>query len=473
MKMKKGLFFAAAAVALLASCSQSEEIASVISEKQNAPQAIEFGTYLSKQGSTRANNGYAGEIKTTDLQDAKDGTKTQGFGVYAFHTESNFNISSNTAPNFMVNEQVYYATDWKYDNIKYWPNGTDVANAATPSKTATDGGAQYLSFFAYAPYVSAGDAAKTGITAIPAKDNSEAKLNIGYKLAGTKISEVVDLLWGTRGKTPYKETDGSDNTGTVGSDYNVDLTKQPTTEKVEFLFKHALAKIGGKTAADKSFLKVVYDIDGNGSGAVGAGTTDPKTQVTVESISIKNADADGKSTFYETGKFDIASGTWSEQKVTTESSGGPSINISLTKDDINEAISTKASPSYSDGWTPLGVTTAVTDVYKSDATADAIVLIPGGTDQKLEVEVEYVVRTYDAKLDKVDDVTSTKVTQKIKNVVSLSGLEANKAYTLVIHLGLTSVKFSATVSDWEDGYGGSGSGNTQEIWLPSNVVPAS
>jgi hypothetical protein len=36
-----------------------------------------------------------------------------------------------------------------------------------------------------------------------------------------------------------------------------------------------------------------------------------------------------------------------------------------------------------------------------------------------------------------------------------------------MHVGLTSVKFSATVEDWGDA---TDSGDKKEIWLPSNVV---
>lgn len=52
-----------------------------------------------------------------------------------------------------------------------------------------------------------------------------------------------------------------------------------------------------------------------------------------------------------------------------------------------------------------------------------------------------------------------------------------KYYKLLIHLGLTSVKFSAIVADWDSsdapGQGGddnSNIDNNKDIWLPSNVV---
>jgi hypothetical protein len=53
-------------------------------------------------------------------------------------------------------------------------------------------------------------------------------------------------------------------------------------------------------------------------------------------------------------------------------------------------------------------------------------------------------------------------------------LASNKYITLVIHLGLTSVKFAASVAEWGDSNGdGTPDANENElVWLPSNVVPA-
>ena len=50
-------------------------------------------------------------------------------------------------------------------------------------------------------------------------------------------------------------------------------------------------------------------------------------------------------------------------------------------------------------------------------------------------------------------------------------LASNKYITLVIHLGLTSVKFAASVAEWgdTDGDGTSDANVNQEVWLPSNV----
>lgn len=77
----------------------------------------------------------------------------------------------------------------------------------------------------------------------------------------------------------------------------------------------------------------------------------------------------------------------------------------------------------------------------------------------------------------------TEVRQIITNKVELgTSLDPNKYYTLIIHLGLTSVKFEAVVADWTNDNGttydengdpitpGSPVENGTSVWLPSNVV---
>ena len=106
-----------------------------------------------------------------------------------------------------------------------------------------------------------------------------------------------------------------------------------------------------------------------------------------------------------------------------------------------------------------------------------LLLIPG-SGNTIYVTVDYIVRTAAPKLA----AGFSEVEQVITNSVSLASLDPNKYYTIIIHLGLTSVKFEAVVADWatsndgtwsEDGTYNAGSGateNTQSIWLPSNVV---
>ncbi|MEG1699954.1 MAG: fimbrillin family protein [Alistipes sp.] len=69
-----------------------------------------------------------------------DNTTLLNFGVYAYYAPTTYNATT-SVPNFMFNTQVTKTGGaWLYNPIMYWPNSGTV------------------SFFAYAPYVTAGDA---------------------------------------------------------------------------------------------------------------------------------------------------------------------------------------------------------------------------------------------------------------------------------------------------------------------------
>ena len=455
-------------------------------------------------GKTGTRAGVNGNITTNgaggtqSLQDGKTGSSTKGFGVFAYNTGAGTwsSAGGSTIPNFMWNQQVYYNTVWTYEPIKYWPNGEDTKNGGTgdPSNTATEGGIQYLSFFAYAPYVAPTTAGTfssgetSGITQLSANNATGAPI-VTYAFASNdwSVANNVDLLWGTNGKngTGYHETDGDDDAA-KSQDYNTDLTKQIVTnsgarETVDFLFKHALTKVGGKNG-----LKIVADIDGNSTTptTTGFGTLDATTIITVKSIEIGNV----ANAVVTGGTFNLATGVWTASL--NGSIAERAINADVANSELNTAIQEPAtlSASTAPAWNTStskwctnngsgvasgtafsGVPTGTpADVYAS--AKDAFYLIPSSTDdQQLKISINYVVRTYDANLAIPTNECSpcSKVEQTITNTITLAHnfLASNKYFTLVLHLGLTSVKFSATVSDWDTtGY------VTKEVWLPSNVV---
>lgn len=464
--MKK--VFSLIATAILAvgftACSQSDvlEDNGLNASATSVDNAVQFGTYVSGVQGTRA--GAGGDITAAQVLAQKG-----GFGVFAYYTGSddyaNTATTGSQLPNFMYNQQVT-GTDvatpvWSYTPVKYWPN--QYANGNVDNKQGNNEGANAtaasnngkVSFFAYAPYVSADDISSGpgyGITALSA-NNSTYDPSVTYKLAADGSGEFVDLLWGVKTKTPSVA-------------YNVNLTKPDTDDKVNFLFRHALTKVGGSTG-----LKIVYDIDDNGEGETGAGSDDANTLVTVSDITIKNAAAN----IIKTGTFDLATGDWTAVADGTATEGDL-INIHFTtlgsdpgETALNSAIAEPTSaPTHSTVWSPVGVTTTAKNVYGADA--DPFFLIPGDVDQKLNVTITYLVRTFDANLATAasgGEGTWTKVSQTISNVVTLpsSILKPNKKITLVLHLGLTSVKFAAAVDDWDT----TGADETREVWLPSNV----
>jgi hypothetical protein len=137
-----------------------------------------------------------------------------------------------------------------------------------------------------------------------------------------------------------------------------------------------------------------------------------------------------------------------------------------------------------DAVTVVGVDKGAPQPVYGNEDVPGLLLIPGGSEQKLYVTVDYIVRTADTKLnwdasESRKNLNFTEVEQIITNEVKLSGLNPNKYYTLVMHLGLTSVKFEAVVADWsttdtdeydDDGNPIGGDENRKSVWLPSNVV---
>lgn len=543
--MKKSLLAMTALAAMLfAGCTSSDELTTLESIKQaeNAATPISFGTYMGKTG-TRTTGGTTGNITTTSL---KTGThSTSGFGVIAYHTNTvDWAGPSNTViPNFMWNQQVKWNSTngvWSYTPVKFWPNdystgvvdnqeGSGQANKAYGSQ---DGGK--VSFFAYAPWVNFGTTPVTyngktasqeatpagdGITAITA-NNETAEPQVYYILDNADLNNAVDLLWGLRGNSSgYNMATNTSDAASVG-DYNLNLTKQSVSEQVNFLFKHALAKLGGHTATTDpagvtTGLQVVLDVDdgslsdGVKTGtAIFGGTKQANTLVTVKSIEIYDLKtANGKalpgvsetnSDLVKEGWFNLATGTWAATALGVNSGATYSSTVGTGSGDVGElnAYIKEGNPTAVlvagnfSKWQissadVTGVTTSPQDVYTDASAVPALVLIPSNTAQTLVVRVQYVVRTYDPNLaDDANDDTGTnrpwtKVTQTITSKVTIpaNALKANTYYKLLIHLGLTSVKFSASVCDWEDAANAGTNGNPndnnnndKDVYLPSNTL---
>ena len=510
-----------AALTIMSSCSNDEagvvqSIGEYVAQKE-VP--VGFGIYKGAAAETRA--GSPGTISTTTQ------LKDKGFGVFAFDTEEKtfdgVTVSTTTRsliPDFMYNEYITWhadATDpakseWVYadpNSTKYWPN--DFAESAVDGRgtdAATGSTKHYISFFAYAPYagvLSQGDATKhngatsmsndgtaSGIVAVSGNNHNGDPI-ITYKLADD-AKKVVDLLWGTAGGGQNGESvtgvaqpgaavsrsviEGTSTSETATAPTNINMTKQKTGGKIVFNFKHALAKMGGSAVGaeatnTKAGLTVDLIIDDV------TGPTNVKkdnTKVTVRRIAITNYDLDGttgtKTLFTPAtpskGEFNLATGKWNvlttdhvtiDHVIDQTGSAGNKLNTDI----MEPAAGVTA-------WADLtmaGVEETFKNVYAEEVFP--LLFIPG-TAPKLKFTVEYVVRTKDDKLAK----GYTEVNQKISKVLTFPTLESNKQYNIAMHLGLTSIKFDATVSNWEVATGtgtGSGSGTSTEqpVDLPINV----
>ncbi|MBQ9651292.1 MAG: hypothetical protein IJV13_03640 [Prevotella sp.] len=470
--MKKILFLTASAIAMLASCSQNDLEAPVVAEAQQS--AVEFGTYLGKAATSRA--GWTGDISETGAE-LKNDTKANGFGVFATYTK-NLDYDAATAtklPNFMYNQQVTWAsTAWTYSPLKYWPNGLDDLQPADggDDATLTEGGK--VSFFAYAPYVTkaaADDDASTGTGIIGmSANNADAHPTVTYKMNTT--GKNVDLLWGTASTTASEQSgdnlSGAKQAGATltggQAPVNVNITKQQKDGKVRFLFKHALAKVGG--AGDG--LQIKLDADEG----TGFGSTSNTTVVTVTNIQIsKNSSA----TKQASGTLDLATGVWSSldgsdafsQTIKTGASGDSEaeLNAAIKEQAVNTTVDAVANSTWSDAENGMlynshtGVTLSAQNVYNDNVAP--LLFFPGET-PSLDVQITYTIRTKDPNLAS----GYSEVVQTVKKTVTFgSTVVMNKRYKLLIILGITSVKFEATVDNWEDV---DATGN-QIINLPLNV----
>ena len=319
---------------------------------------------------------------------------------------------------------------------------------------------------------------------------------------------------------------------------NTNLTKQKTNGTVEFAFKHALAKIGGsyigagegddedgKTPTNG--LMVILDIDKDGQElggslqeyAEGAKDGTPyNTKVTINEIVLEsekqlteaglkaikeNSTFEYNDTYVEPlsnqGIFNLVTGVWHDVQSVGETSRVQDIvptdvdlknDVNNDKDNEKDAVlSNELAEPKAVNWTndytkdafealPIGVTTVAKNVYESDA--QPFVFMPGSY-PIITITIDYTVRTYDAKLAK----KYTEVRQKVtKRLYILDKIELNKQYNILMHLGLTSVKFTASVSDWEvvsatgsttDPGDGSSPISTfddevEHVWLPINVA---
>ncbi|MBQ9186283.1 MAG: hypothetical protein IJ144_00485 [Prevotella sp.] len=517
-----------------------------------------FGTYMGRATNvTRAygDGTYTGGGITNIGKTGGNELSKAEFGVFGYFTGTqNWSAWTKAAPNFMYNQELKYdGTKWYYEPVKYWPNGTDAANTAdNPSNTATESLTQYLSFYAYAPYhtlttteYSTGDtsiggdlptspavtkAMTTGETfgiVAMSKNDETTDMQVKYILNNAQEDQAVDLLWGLRGQTTYKETDAVNNSvEKLGTLYNTDLTKQTVDEKVKFLFKHALARIGGSTSTTSSAsgnqvcgLKVVLDVDGNSTNSgvgidnqnnyLNSNFDNTKTLVTIQSVNIRDkytyshestsTIAETESDFLTDGWFDVMTGTWTKtEKVeshTTDSHGATykvladnaTTGYNLNKDikepsgnDVSAIIKSDKTVWEPTGDEPTGVTTGTPKNVYDNEDIPGLLLIPGANTggNTIYVTVDYFVRTADPNLS----TGYTTVRQIITNKVQLDGslLNPNQYYTIVMHLGLTSVKFEAKVADWSAGVNeeynedgtevNPGDENDRTIWLPSNVV---
>ena len=442
--MKKILFALAVMTAMTVSCNVNIESDD---DAKKEKVAVDFSAYLNRGVTTKA--GVAGELTTAGLQAA-----TAGFGVFAYYTADE-PYTGSSGPSFMYNEKVTYdGSKWVYEPVKYWPNQFGAA--------ASSEEVDKVSFFAYAPYVEVtpsngmvtGDS-KNGIVAL--SRNSVGGDPIVKYVVDMDPGNGVDLCWGVSKNGLTASIDGNNNHVAAGAPY-IDVVKLKLGDKIEYDFRHALSAIN---------VTIDAAVD-----ATTAGTAvDANTKIYVRSVSFEGLATKGALNLNSTA----ANGPlWTD----FSGSGIPVAEVLTVydgrrdgKEGVEGAEARNETPTglnpvviqskpYNDNPT-AGVTKDAVNLFNSTDKNASVFVIPSS--EPLKVTIVYDVETKDDKLATLlsDGVThGSTVENAISKSIQIGGsdfsLEAGKKYSIALHIGLTSVKFDATVSNWDGNTTGTG-----------------
>lgn len=437
--MKKFVFALAAIAAVTVSCNTKLES----DTPKDEPVAVDFSAYLNRGVTTKA--GVTGELTTDGLKVAD-----AGFGVFAYYTADE-PYSGASGPSFMYNEKISWdGSKWVYSPIKYWPNEFGAA--------ASSDEVDRISFFAYAPYVAVtpsngmvtGDNT-SGIVAL--SRNSVGGDPIVKYIVSLDPTKCVDLCWGVSKNGLTNSVDGSNNHVAAGAPY-IDVVKLKLGDKIDYDFRHALSAINVTIDAAVDATTVGTDVDAN-------------TKIFIRSVSFEGLATKGALNLNSTA----ANGPlWTDYS----GSGTPLAEVLTVydgrrdgKEGVEGAVASNETPTglnpvliqdkpYSSAELKAGVTKTAVNLFNATSSTASVFVIPSS--EPLKVTLVYDVETKD---DKLSTLLSDGVTHgsTVENVISKNiqiggsdfSLEAGKKYTIALHIGLTSVKFDASVSPWADG----------------------
>ena len=524
--MKKVLYFAAAA-ALFAACS-SEELAAQSAIQQDANGTrVNFSIYTPRN--TRA--GLDSTITTASLKEGYH--KDAGFGVFAYYTDD-ANYSINAKPNFMYNQQVKYnGQKWGYEPVKYWPN--EFGSAAISDEI------DRVSFFAYAPWLEVNPtngkpvikealASKADTLAFQNKNiiqlstNTAAGDPIVKYVVDTDPATSVDLLWGVNGNpSKYSPIDPQykDEQNEAGLPF-IDLIK-PLTPGVndttlEFNLRHALAKVKFtidyiddantpvgpaaqilNAAETRIFLR---NITINGfalEGALNLNNTEANLP-NWKSITDGVSEIGDKENVFNDGRKNDAEGKTNG----AAKEDNAYLNPTIVENDAAGAVakSTEGKLEFT-AEKNEGITAEKKALFAGDLNRNDgffyVIPLGDGTGQ-IDIKAEYDVETIDTLLadqlsDKITPGLSTKNTIYKEDVLKdciVKDFQAGYQYEINIHIGMTSVKITASVEPWKNATdpavqvdlpdnqngpvagGTSGTGtNTTDMYIPAPTQPAS
>ena len=404
-----------------------------------------------------------------------------GFGVFAYYTGNGY-FQPTSQPTFMYNQQVNFKPAsggvdamWDYEPLKYWPN--NFVGATAPED-------DHVSFFAYAPYVKVDKATGTIVSTKGAASgdinnlaadggNPDGITGIPYmgatgdplidSVVSTDLSRRVDLCWASaREDTEWGPT-GSKVSVKAGMPW-LNLTRAESVDKkVEFNFRHALAKLNVQIDAPADENQTVNTAE---------------TRVFVRQVSFTGFTLKGSLNLNNivagqpnwTGYQGM--GWLSHDRVTfhdgrLDGQEGYLPNRSETPTGLNPEI---VQHTFWDqpGVTNQGVTQQRLNLFTPSGSFVPTTIEGGSADPK---DYEYLEPTY---VIPTGDPVSVEIIYDVETKADLAGtlsdgrtpgmstcthalrenllseLEPGKAYTMRLHLGLNSVKFDVAVAnDWD------------------------
>lgn len=402
--MKKLFFIAATAAVALASCSSDDALeANGTANDGNMP--VAFDSYMARTRATYLTG-------MDDVPDKVKGIKQSGFGVFAYEQGTlpvETYTNSLVTPNFFNNEKVTFTDpNWVYG----YKNNT--GSVLSGVKYWPNNPGSMLSFYAYAPYMEKlpTDPITEGCRLVLSGANNGPAIQY---IMPKNLADAVDLCWGSE----Y----GSDKAP-------VNKEKPSITDKTKFNFKHAMARYGFNIQvwSDKITDNYPDPTDHEPSG-MGNLKIEDGTTIKIESVKLIG-------TFAKEGVLRLYDGSWDAEIATTSTYElQPSFNPAVSS--ITGDVAYAEIPLLTDN-----------DTY--------VMMIPGA---RFKIQITYTVKTAD---DKINNGAGSTVTNTLESEMYTA--KEGVATDFHLNLGMTTVKFDAVVTDWNE------PANKIEIDLPANAL---
>ena len=363
--MYKKFFMGIAAIAALTLVSCSSDDLDSFSDNSSKNEAISFDGYLGR--SAVAVNGTRGSVET------KETLKTKGFGVFG-----KYDAGEGQTSDFFVNQKVTYSTTaskWTYTPLKYWP---------TQGK---------IDFLAYAPH-------KEG-------QNLNANTTAFDFTVAKKAADQIDLLW-------------ANATGKITESF-----EGTTKEKVKFLFKHALSRLGYTVKLSGNY---------NSSDAT----------FTLKKITLAGSPDETTKAFYTKGTIDLSKTDTKEKLSKTNTETG--LWTAATSADNKQNFTWFEGSYIVESSDPKHPTTSQNKDYSDK---DYLFVIPQDFSLTTEdADKLYVIVEYDVTYN---SGTKTTITNKVYKKLPINFLQG-KAYKLNLTIGLP-IEFDVDVTNGVDDWG--------------------